>query len=606
MTDAPDTNARPSPARGGLRYRPARANFSTSVPFDHLHRAAERAELAEAALEAGAAVAYEWDFDTDRISWGGSWRAFAGSAAGPGGAPAFGAALQTTLAAGDRQRRYEAMFGTGEADEGDGVGYCLRYRLDGVGEIVEEGRWHTDEAGRPHLARGILKRLQGPPAAAAEGKARSAKSPKRTGAGDEAVLTRAGLTAALGREIGQSVRAGGGAGLLLVGIDRLSMLNRSYGFEVADRLIEAVWHRIRSALPMRYVLGGYTGNKLGIVLPRGDSVPLAEVAGQILAAVNDEPLATAAGLVPATVSVGGVLLPDHGNSAEMAMLRAEEALAAARETAAPGFAAYEPSSKREETRSRNLMLADRIVAGLNDRRFHLHFQPVVAARNAEPAFYECLLRLTEPDGSVTSAGAFMPAAEELGLARLLDHRVLELVLGELERHPKISLSLNVSPLTAVSSDWLGCLQTTIRTRPELAARLIVEITETVAIEDMDAAVHFVATLRAAGCRVAMDDFGAGYTSFRNLKLLDVDMVKIDGEFVKELSDNRDDQVFVRALIDLAGNFGLETVAECVERAEDADLLASWGVGCFQGYYYGRPGPDLPTAAAAEGPDVAVN
>lgn len=583
----------------GLKYRPSRANFSTALPFDHLHTAARRAGLAEAGLEAANSVAYEWDFASDRMSWSGPWRSLSGQE--NDSAPASGAALAAGMCPADRTHRYEAMFGSADTDEGEGIPYRLRFRLTDGTEIFEHGRWHTDDEGRPEHARGLLKRL-GDPVRSEKGPAPSRSEVPDTGG--EAILSRTGLTAALGREIGQSVRTGGATAFLLVGIDRLSTLNRAYGFEVADRLIETVWQRIRATLPLQHVVGHYTGNKLGIVLARGNEVSPELMAGRILAAINDEPLATENGPVPATVSIGGVSLPAHANSAEMAMLRAEEALGAARELPAPGYVAFAPSAARDETRARNLVLADTIISGLNDRRFHLHFQPVVSAVSTKAEFYECLLRLTEPDGSVTSAGAFMQAAEDLGLARLLDHRVLELVLEELRRHPDLTLSLNVSPLTAVSPDWLRSVEQAVGRRPDIARRMIVEITETVAIEDIDAAVNFVKSLRRAGCRVAMDDFGAGYTSFRNLKLLDIDIVKIDGGFVRELTDNSDDQVFVRSLIDLAGNFGIETVAECVEREVDADLLASWGVGCFQGYFYGRPGPDLPAPAYANGGNAA--
>src|SRR3546814_20694942 len=115
-------------------------------------------------------------------------------------------------------------------------------------------------------------------------------------------------------------------------------------------------------------------------------------------------------------------------------------------------------------------------------------------------------------------------------------------------------------------------------RPDIASRLIVEITETAALQDVEDSARFVTAVRDLGCRVALDDFGAGYTSFRHLKMLAVDMVKIDGSFVRDLGKNRDTLVFIRTLLGLAGNFGIETVAECVERMEEEELLAAEGVG----------------------------
>jgi EAL domain-containing protein (putative c-di-GMP-specific phosphodiesterase class I) len=125
-------------------------------------------------------------------------------------------------------------------------------------------------------------------------------------------------------------------------------------------------------------------------------------------------------------------------------------------------------------------------------------------------------------------------------------------------------------------------------RPDLARRLIVEITETAALVDMEEAVRFVSEVRKLGCRVALDDFGAGYTSFRHLKALTVDVVKIDGSFVRDIAVNNDNRLFVRTLVGLARGFGLRTVAECVETPEAAKVLESEGADYLQGYHFARP------------------
>ena len=122
----------------------------------------------------------------------------------------------------------------------------------------------------------------------------------------------------------------------------------------------------------------------------------------------------------------------------------------------------------------------------------------------------------------------------------------------------------------------------------MAPRLVVELTETAALIDIEESMRFVSRVRALGAKVAIDDFGAGYTSFRNLHMLRVDMVKIDGSYVKNLSRSPDNQIFVRTLIELAKNFQMETVAEWVGTEEDAKLLESFGVDFFQGYHFGQP------------------
>jgi EAL domain-containing protein (putative c-di-GMP-specific phosphodiesterase class I) len=155
-------------------------------------------------------------------------------------------------------------------------------------------------------------------------------------------------------------------------------------------------------------------------------------------------------------------------------------------------------------------------------------------------------------------------------------------------HKNVKLSINVSGTTAGDQSWLQSFINYVRENREVAERMTVELTETAALHGFEENSRFVTRLRDMGCRVAIDDFGAGYTSFRNLHNLHVDMVKIDGDYVKNLSTSPDNQLFVRTLVDLAKNFKLDTVAEWVGSEEDAKLLADLGVDYFQGYYFGQP------------------
>jgi EAL domain-containing protein (putative c-di-GMP-specific phosphodiesterase class I) len=213
---------------------------------------------------------------------------------------------------------------------------------------------------------------------------------------------------------------------------------------------------------------------------------------------------------------------------------------------------------------------------------------MVSAKTGKPEIYECLLRMEKPDGEVVSAGEFVPVAERLGLSRLIDRRTLELTIDLLKKHPDLVLSLNVSGLTCSDQEWIATLRRLTDMRKDLLRRLVVEITETVAIEDLDQSINFVDTLKEFGCRVAIDDFGAGYTSFKNLKLLNVDMVKIDGVFVKNLANDASDQIFIKTMINLAHSFGMETVAEWVSDERSVRLLTEAGITYMQGFYYGMP------------------
>jgi EAL domain-containing protein (putative c-di-GMP-specific phosphodiesterase class I) len=156
------------------------------------------------------------------------------------------------------------------------------------------------------------------------------------------------------------------------------------------------------------------------------------------------------------------------------------------------------------------------------------------------------------------------------------------------KHRRACLSLNVSGMTASDRPTLEAFVSYIEAHADVAPRMIVELTETAALIDIEESMRFVSRVRALGAKVAIDDFGAGYTSFRNLQSLKVDMVKVDGTFVKGLADSRDNQIFVRTLVDLAKNFNLSTVAEWVSDAREADILRAFGVDYLQGFYFGKP------------------
>jgi EAL domain-containing protein (putative c-di-GMP-specific phosphodiesterase class I) len=255
-----------------------------------------------------------------------------------------------------------------------------------------------------------------------------------------------------------------------------------------------------------------------------------------------------------------------------------------------------PLNRQPHRQRRDAALEETLRAALGQQRLLFAFQPVVCASSSRTDYFECLLRMRDDEGGLVPCGEFIVAAEEAGLIGLIDRYVLNRAFGELASHPSVRLGFNVSARTAYDRPWLRSLIALLRPHPECAARLVIEITETAAL-DIGELAHFVDALHCAGCRVALDDFGAGHTSLRHLQALDVDIIKIDGSFVRSLPARRENRIILRHLLDLTRDFGFGTVAECVETAEEASLLREAGVGYLQGYHLGRPTierPWLPT------------
>jgi diguanylate cyclase (GGDEF)-like protein len=375
---------------------------------------------------------------------------------------------------------------------------------------------------------------------------------------------------------------------LVASIDRLAMINDGFGFDNGDEVIVGVGERLSRCLRATDIIGRTAGNKFGVILKNCSEHEIAIVANRLRAAVRDSVVETRGGKVCATSSVGAVWLPSGASTSQEAMLRAEETLERARGKGRDGFAIYQKSPQREMARLRLMGIADEVVTALREGRLALAYQPIIAAASRTTSHYESLLRMRKEDGSIVTAGHFIPAAEQLGVVQLVDRFALESVVAELEVHRSVALAVNVSGTTAGDPAWLQSFIDYVRAHRAVADRLIVELTETAALHHFEENAQFVSQLRGMGVRVAIDDFGAGYTSFRNLQMLHVDTVKIDGSYVKDLSISPENQVFVRTLVGLAKNFNMKTVAEWVGSNEDAALLESFGVDYFQGFFFGEP------------------
>ncbi len=225
---------------------------------------------------------------------------------------------------------------------------------------------------------------------------------------------------------------------------------------------------------------------------------------------------------------------------------------------------------------------------LHKNRLLLAYQPVVDAATGFTAYHECLLRLDNGQGGLIPAAHLVPVAEDVGLVRAIDRWVLDRVASELTASTSARRVLNVFAFSIAEPSWLARLEELIRQHPGIADRLSVEIIETAAMLDVGAAVVFTRQVKSQGVRVVLDDFGAGYTNFAHLRDLAVDMVKIDGRFTKDLSQSPENRLMLAALLQLASDFGIETVAECAETAADTAALADAGTTYIQGYYFGRP------------------
>jgi EAL domain-containing protein (putative c-di-GMP-specific phosphodiesterase class I) len=235
---------------------------------------------------------------------------------------------------------------------------------------------------------------------------------------------------------------------------------------------------------------------------------------------------------------------------------------------------------------------ERLRRAIAEDLFVLHFQPIVSLLDGSVSHYEALLRLAdEPDGRLIAPGGFLPAAERYGLIRQIDRMVIDktaaLLGGELGDHG-IRVAINISAVSVTDGTLLSHIERSLSAHGAEHSLLVVEVTETAAISDMQSARTFCLGVLALGCQVALDDFGAGFGSFQYLKHLPFTYLKIDGDFIRGLPDSRTDQLVVKALAGVVSGMGRETIAEFVGDEATLSMLRCYGVDYAQGYEVGRP------------------
>jgi len=537
-------------------------------------------------LESVGATAYRWDFNIDTIEWADNAGTMLEVAdmAKLGKGRAFALHIDPEHAG----ARYDGVTGAPRAEPGAARRYALHYRFLPDGRRGKTALWvedtgvcFTDADGRPVQAQGTLRVMED----------RRQEDRTQPASGHDELtgqLNRARITEALGDLLSNTSRSPANGAFLLAGVNDLTLINETYGFDVGDEVIAIVGRRLARVLRGKDCIGRFSSNKFGLVLHNCKAEGVEAIARRLMAAIGDSILDTSVGAVAATISIGAVILPDDATGAQNAVGRALSALDVARVNRGDQFSFYVPCECKETERKQNVAIADDIIRALNDRRMMIALQPIVTSQSHEPELYECLLRMRRMDGSVVSAGEFIPVAEQFGLAKLIDHRVLELAIELLRTMPKVKLALNVSAATTTNPEWISALESLTGKDRSILERITIEITETTAISDVKAAIEFVSSLKTLGCRVALDDFGAGYTSFRSLRDLGVDMVKIDGSFIENLGTDAEDEMFVRTLIDLARSFGVVTVGEWVGDERTVQLLEKAGVSYMQGYFFGAP------------------
>lgn len=401
--------------------------------------------------------------------------------------------------------------------------------------------------------------------------------------------------------------------VLLIDLDNFKGVNDTHGHATGDELLGRVARLIERRLRESDTAARHGGDEFAVLLPDTDVESAVFVADELRKDIVAASVIDGDGReVNTSVTIG--VSPVTGRlSADQVLVEADIAMYEAKGAGRDRIGVADPDRDQPGAVQTGHSWLQRIRDSLRRDRFVLHAQPIVDLRSGEITRHEVLLRMQEDDGLV-SPGQFLYIAERYGLIHAIDQWVLDQVVSTLERwqsDPDLglashTLSMNLSGATITDEATVSFIERRVTESGIDATRLVFELTETNAIGSLDRAAHFARRLESLGCAVALDDVGSGFGSFTYLKHLPARVIKIDGEYVRDLAANPVDQLIVKALVDVVWGMGNLTVAEWVEDAETLELLISLGVDYGQGYFFGAPGPldEVEPAASWALPDLS--
>ncbi|MEM7213601.1 MAG: GGDEF domain-containing phosphodiesterase [Pseudomonadota bacterium] len=377
---------------------------------------------------------------------------------------------------------------------------------------------------------------------------------------------------------------------IAIGIDNLATLQELFGDALGQEIVSEVEQRIKRTIPSAASIQTTPHLKFVVLVQGFQQAEVERLLLQIQSNVATDPIETFFGPVAVTVSIG--CAPFDASNVEELQDSETVSLHALHVAMARGIGAIEIADDDLALliyRSELMAASQATTNAMRRDDLVVVHQPVVRATGGHTiSFHECLVRVRRPDGSLLSAGEFMPAIERLGMAPLIDQRVLEATFQTLRQHESARLSVNIFPQTMQDRRWLSSFEDLVENAPELAERLIIEVTETAAMLDVARTRGFMDRLRAHGVSFALDDFGAGNTSLRHLRDLRFDVLKIDGQFIRNIENSPDDAFLVETLVSIANRYEMMTVAEAVQTPAEARCLSELGVEYFQGFFFGSP------------------
>jgi diguanylate cyclase (GGDEF)-like protein len=407
------------------------------------------------------------------------------------------------------------------------------------------------------------------------------------------LLNRRCFRAKLDRYFSFTGRYGGQGAVMIIDIDGLKQVNDSLGHHPGDNLIRRVADVLRERVRTNDIVARLSGDEFAVLMPQTDTAGALQL-GEDLRAEVAEGFATGSELGAATISVGITMYAGKdAGGAEAVLVAADQAMYRAKAEGRNRIALFERAEEGVRAAlQRSQTTSAKIRDALTQDRLSLATQSIHSLESGGVERYELLLRMTDDDGQLLPAASFIQAAERSGMVQDLDRWVVGRALGlmaERERAGEpVSLHVNLSGASVTDISVLEYIERQLDEGDADPARCTFEITQTTRVEDYSTAAGFADRLTEFGCEVAIDDYGAGFGPFHYLKQIPFDVIKIDGNFVRDMARNDADLLTVKAIVEIARGLGKTTIAEFVEDADTVRMLRDCGVDMAQGFHLGRP------------------
>jgi diguanylate cyclase (GGDEF)-like protein len=381
--------------------------------------------------------------------------------------------------------------------------------------------------------------------------------------------------------------------LLKIDIDNFKAINDTYGHDAGDMLLQEFASVLKTAVRGGDMTARYAGDEFTAILPVCDEDQANIVAQRIIENLRSFSVKLPNGsVIQQTVSIGIAVFPDHAKEAKDLYLMADSMLLQAKTQGKDRFNVPRNQDDVEiamSIRDKNLL----ILEALSQRKFVPYFQPIVNVKSGVIEAYEVLTRIVLPD-RVIPAAEFIETAESMGAIGKIDYQLIELAFSKVkESKYQGKLFLNLSPKALVLNEFIPTVRNMLRVYGLDPSKLVFEITERDTVKALDVIEKYIHELKREGFRFAIDDFGAGYSSFQYIKTFSIDYLKVDGEFIRNLSETSVvENAIVSSIAGLADKLGIKTIAEFVETKEVLGHVGSAGIHYAQGYFIKKPSPDL--------------